>query len=201
MSKPTPGILSVVTPPDEPVVTRDMAKLHVKQQELDDDALIDVLLDAATESGESESNRSWVTRTLALRLARWPVGGVIYLHRPPVIADAEIVVTYLDEDGAEQTVAGTVYELVPGEWEPSLVLRPGQEWPSNLQTDRAYPITVTYEAGYGAAADVPTVYRGGVLLLFGHLYENREAVIVGTSAIELPLGVERAFHTRRIIPV
>lgn len=201
MSKPTPGIVTVTVAPAEQPVSRELAKLHVKQQESLDDSIVDLLIEAATQSGENETGRAWVTRTLKLRLAAWPSGGTIYLHKPPVIEGATVAVTYLDEDGVEQTVSTDVYELVASEWEPALVLKPDQEWPSDIQTGRAYPISVTYQAGYGAAAAVPAVYRGGLLLLLGHLYENREGVIVGTSAIELPLGVERAFHTRRIIPV
>lgn len=35
---------------------------------------------------------------------------------------------------------------------------------------------------------VPPDIREGVLLLVGHLYENREATLVGESANELPFG-------------
>ena len=44
-------------------------------------------------------------------------------------------------------------------------------------------------AGYGLAesGDVPDGILQGMLLMIGHLYENRQAVITGTIATELPM--------------
>lgn len=40
--------------------------------------------------------------------------------------------------------------------------------------------------------------RAGVLLIFGHLYAHRETVIVGVSAVELPMGAKSLLrHHRR----
>jgi len=48
-------------------------------------------------------------------------------------------------------------------------------------------------AGYGdAATDVPELMRAGILLLCGHFYENREAVVIQNgvvTALEIPLGI------------
>lgn len=64
---------------------------------------------------------------------------------------------------------------------------------------------------YEAAEDVPAddeyplvmndAIRSAILLMVGHWYENREAVIVGTSASELPLAVERLLHPYRVYRV
>jgi uncharacterized phiE125 gp8 family phage protein len=61
---------------------------------------------------------------------------------------------------------------------------------------------VTYAAGYTAAGDVwaaPVDIQQAVLLLVGHWFENREAVVVGESGTaELPLAVSALLdpHTR-----
>ena len=40
------------------------------------------------------------------------------------------------------------------------------------------------------ATDGPDPILSGMLLLIGHLYENRQAVITGTIATELPMTVK-----------
>ena len=38
-------------------------------------------------------------------------------------------------------------------------------------------------------ADIPASFKAALLLLIGHAYTNREAVVVGTAADVLPMGV------------
>src|SRR3546814_11207118 len=49
--------------------------------------------------------------------------------------------------------------------------------------------TVTYTAGY-APEEVPVALVQAMLLLIGHSFSNREAVSVGNTGREIPLGVE-----------
>jgi len=47
-----------------------------------------------------------------------------------------------------------------------------------------------FTCGYGSAAsDVPADIRQAALLIVGHLYENREAVIDTNGYTMLPMGV------------
>jgi hypothetical protein len=46
-------------------------------------------------------------------------------------------------------------------------------------------------AGYGAAAAVPEGIKQIIRMKAAHWYENREASIVGVSAMSTPLAVER----------
>ena len=39
------------------------------------------------------------------------------------------------------------------------------------------------------AADIPASFKSALLLLVGHSYANREAVVIGTAAEVLPMGV------------
>ncbi len=65
----------------------------------------------------------------------------------------------------------------------------GQSWPGARSGE---PVVVRYVAGYGVAGDVPALLKRAMLLLIGHWYENREAVVVasGTVATALPLAVD-----------
>ena len=42
----------------------------------------------------------------------------------------------------------------------------------------------------GFAVGSSPLVRAAALLIVGHLYENREAVVIGTIATDLPMGVE-----------
>lgn len=69
--------------------------------------------------------------------------------------------------------------------EPARVFPPdGEAWPvSGL----GYSIEV--DAGWDEG-DAPDQLLQAMLLLIGHWFENHEATVVGTSAVELPLGVK-----------
>src|SRR3546814_2053287 len=61
------------------------------------------------------------------------------------------------------------------------------DWSSDVcSSDLA---TVTYPAGY-APEEVPVALVQAMLLLIGHSFSNREAVSVGNTGSEIPLGVE-----------
>jgi len=81
-----------------------------------------------------------------------------------------------------------------------LALAYGESWPSaTLRPHNG--VCVTYIAGYGdAAADVPEDITRAILLMVGHLYENREAVITGSGAgsKELEMAVDALLWTERV---
>lgn len=47
------------------------------------------------------------------------------------------------------------------------------------------------------AADIPASFKSALLLLIGHSYTNREAVLVGTGGDELPMGVASLLWSSR----
>ena len=74
-------------------------------------------------------------------------------------------------------------------------------------TDSPLRFQAVYQAGYtvdGADANIwaaPKDIQIAVLLLVGHWYENRESVIVGTSAVEVPMTVQAILspHQRVVV--
>ncbi|AZF09561.1 hypothetical protein C4J93_1347 [Pseudomonas sp. R2-37-08W] len=46
-------------------------------------------------------------------------------------------------------------------------------------------------------ADFPASFKNAVLLLLGHSYSTREAVVIGTITAELPMGVESLLWASR----
>lgn len=57
--------------------------------------------------------------------------------------------------------------------------------------------TVRYRAGY-ADGQVPAPIRHAILLLVGHLYENRMAVTAATAMGAMPLGVDALLSPYRV---
>lgn len=181
----------VVAPAEEPVSLAE-AKLHLRLTTDDEDLLLQALLQAARERVEMHTNRALVTSTWEEMRESWPWTDRFELPRPPLQAVEWI--RYRD-------VANVEHELGPEHYDAPAALDSGRVvlaylhcWPTVMLRPAA-PITIRYEAGYGAAAEVPGPIRAAILLLVAHLYEHREAVVVGNSlaaaeGAELPLGVK-----------
>lgn len=189
------GEVVVITPSATEPVTLAEAKTHLRVDHSDDDAYITRLIQYAREQCEIGARRSFITQTLELRLDGWPVTNAIELPRPPLASVTSI--TWTDSAGAVQTVAAGDY-IVYAQVDPGrLLLKPTAQWPSGeLQVGPS--IAVRFVAGYGTAAAVPASYRQAILLLCGHLYENREATVVGQAINVLPLGVQGLLNSDRV---
>lgn len=178
-----------ITGPAEEPVTLTEAKAHLRVVDDSEDTLIAMLITAAREHCEDVARRTFVTQTYALTLDNWP-DKPLALPLPPVAGITSIV--YTDDNGNVATLATSVYVLDGGK----LFVAPNQSWPSTSLRQYA-GVKVTYTAGYGDAADVPSKYKQAVLLTLGHWFQNREAVVVGTSAKELPLAAKALLMTDR----
>lgn len=180
-----------VTAPTSSLLTVEEAKLALKVDLPDDDGLIGDLIAAAEsllDGYSGELGRALVTQVWRQDLPRFPACGVIRLPLAPVRAVSSV--TYWGSDGVSRPLAAQVYGgVLNGAADPYLKLAYGQSWPATYPRDDA--VSVTFEAGYGAAGDVPAAIRRAALLIVGHLYENREAVTVGVSAADLPFGANR----------
>jgi uncharacterized phiE125 gp8 family phage protein len=165
--------LKIITPPAVEPVTMAEVKLHLRVDGNDEDPLLTGLIQAAREHVEIVLlHRALVTQTLEYVISSWPCLRGIQLPRPPLASVTTI--KYKDATGlVETTWSATQYvvntDVSPGEIVPAY----GCSWPSAT----LYPsggIRVRYVAGYGLAAAVPQAIKAAILLLVGHLYENRQ---------------------------
>ena len=63
-------------------------------------------------------------------------------------------------------------------------------WPT-ARHDTLDAVTILFTAGHGTTQDsVPRSIKDAIRLLVGHRYENREAVLVGASAMPVPEAFE-----------
>ncbi len=165
----------LVTGPTVEPVTLAEAKAHCRVDHADDDGLITGLITTARVYVEQRCWISVCTQTWRQYLDGWP-GECRALTYPPVTAI--MGVTYKDEAGNVLTLSSSVYTLTPDNL--CFCLAAKQEWPTAALWPQ-WPIAITYTAGWGVGAAVPTPIKQAMLLLIGHWYENREAVIVSAG--------------------
>lgn len=179
------GQMFVTTPPAEEPITLAEAKLHLRVDHDDDDTLISSLITAARQYVELSTRRALVTQTHQYVLEEFPCDHDIDLARPPIQSVSSI--QYVDTNGDTQTFSTNNWRFIPGE-PGEIELKYGRVWP--VTQPRGDAVTITYITGYGDASDVPELAKAAIKLYLGHLYENREAVVVGAIVAKVPMAVE-----------
>lgn len=196
------GRLSLVTPPSVEPVSATEAKLHCKIDVSTDDTIFTRLIQAAREFAESFTHRPLITQTYDLKLDSFPCGD-LWLPLPPVSSVTSV--TYVDTAGVSQTwTAGTtgyLTDLPAGPMAGPARIYPAYGVLYPVTRDQPNAVTVRFVCGYGAAGtSVPYSILAAMLLLIGHWYRSREAVIVGTISGELQQGVESLLWPYKAFP-
>lgn len=151
----------------------------------DQDGVLSAYIGAATEWVEEYTGRSLMTQTWQMALCDFP--SRVWLPRSVPLASVTHV-KYYDTANALTTLSASVYTL-PSFAEPAcLTLVDGQVWPSVYQRDDA--VQIEYITGASDPNDVPLPLRQAIQLLVGHWYANREDVITGTIANQIPMAAE-----------
>lgn len=186
-------------PQSEPVSVAEV-KAHTFVDHSADDADIAIKLAAARQLTERYLGRALMTQTLAVVLDRWPAVNHIRL---PFAAPCQAIQGVIYRDSAENEVSWPETNWLKDlHSEPArVVLGCGKTWPSITLSPRN-PVEVRYIAGWMTAADVPAAIKQAILLLVGHWYRNREAVVVAErSSIDakaLPMGYEALISAYRV---
>ena len=178
-------------PAVEPLTVAE-AKLHLRVDISDDDAYIGTLITAAREWVENYLDRTLITTQLILRAAEFPTEE-LELARPPMATAGTataVVITYTLADTTTATLSTALYRVdrttTPGNVAPII----NGTWPSDVIED-ANAVAVTYWAGYGpTSASVPATIRHAMLMLIGHWYDRRSAVLTGTISKPIEFAVE-----------
>jgi uncharacterized phiE125 gp8 family phage protein len=179
--------MQLITPPAAEPVSLAEAKLHLRVDFDEDDALIQALISAARQAAEMLTQRQLVTARWRMVLDSFPgpslmgvpvgqtftlPGHAILLTKSPVTSVVEI--RYLDMAGIWQVMPAANY-TVDNACEPARITPVfGQIWPIALPQIGA--VSVIFDAGYGSAADVPEGLKSWIKLRLGSLYAHREEV-------------------------
>ena len=166
------------------ILTTAEIKSHLKVDTTADDTLIDNLRDAATNSAQEYTNRFFTTTTLTQYADKW--SEISELYKSPLQSISHI--KYYDTNNVLQTLAASVYISDSSAKPPRIALAPDQTYPD--LADRIAAIRVEYIVGVTTADLVDKAIKQAVLLTIGHWYQNREAVIVGRIATELPMSAK-----------
>jgi hypothetical protein len=208
----------VITPPG-PIVDLPVVKQHLRVDSGDEDALIQLYIDAA--QGMIDGPAGWLGRCigqqeLQLRLDGFPhaiwgwdndAGGLFWgsdpgfggrvgsgrikLPYPPLIAVSSV--TYEDSTGTTQTLPSADYLASDEGLEASY----GSSFPNGRWEPNA--VSIEYSAGY---TTVPSTIVSAVLLMVGDLYSNRETTLdargAGVAAVPMSTTVEALLAPFRV---
>ena len=207
--------IKIIAQPAVEPVTLAEAKLHLRVDIADDDPLITTLIGAARVAAENICRRAFVTQQWTLFMDAFPRqnfygvlpgyapldqfipsvmqaqrgyairfrGGKIELPFPSLQSVQSI--QYRDITGALVTLDPSFYTVDNASEPGVLTPAPGQFWPDTQNIMNA--VQITYTAGYGTPAQVPSGIKSWMLLRIGALYENREEVAVGPRIVVLEL--------------
>ena len=146
----------------EPITLAE-AKLHLRVDSNDDDALITALITAARTDCENRLQSTLLQTTWKAVLDDFEL--VLRLQRGPVMMVDSI--KYFDVNGAQQTLDSAAYRVV------GHCIEPVDLWP--VTQYRLGAVEVTYTAGMGTtAAAVPMPVVAWIKLALGDLYASRE---------------------------
>ena len=179
--------IQLVTPPTEEPVSLLEAKLHLRVDFDEDDMLIASLITAARQAAETLTGRQFTTARWKQVLDCFPgpslmgvpagqtftlPGHAILLAKAPV--QSVVSINYLDMGSMNQTMSALTY-TVDAACEPARITPVfGQIWPICLPQIGA--VSVTFDAGYGTASQVPEGIKSWIKLRVGSLYAHREEV-------------------------
>lgn len=187
-------------PAVEPVTLAE-AKAHLRVDDSNSDAEIAAMVQAAREWVEQYLDRTLVHTQWVMRFDKFPDSGIepVELPRPPMVTSGTataVTVTFTTEPGATSTYSTAEYRVdrfaTPGTVLPIY----GTTWTPHRQDDNA--ISVTWWAGYGpTGSSVPAAIKHAMLMLVGHWYENRGAVLVGSISKPLEYAVESLLSSQQ----
>jgi uncharacterized phiE125 gp8 family phage protein len=186
MGRPSLRFAQTAAAAFEPLTLAEL-KLHLRVDDDADNALITSLGVAARNYVETRTNHILCARTFYFEANAFPTeGNEIVFPIAPVTAVASVA--YVDTQQTVQTLAATYRlqsNIIPSRLRTALT---ENAWVLTGYADDAVRITAT--VGYATAAAVPPEAKQAILLLVGHWYENREAVVNGTISSDVKLTVE-----------
>jgi len=184
-------VLAVVTS----VASEFSADVITKTGSSAEDNLLTMLISAAREYCENVTGRALATQTIEYYLDSFPSGD-IELPRPPLQSVTSVI--YKDSAATPTTMTLTTQYLVDSDRTVGRIVLPyGVTWPS-FTAYSVNPITIKYVCGYYASNPIPKAIKQAMLLLIGHFYENREAVLVGVVSKTIEFAVQALLSQYRV---
>jgi uncharacterized phiE125 gp8 family phage protein len=193
------GLKIEAAPSVEPIALT-LAKQHLRilDTETEEDDLIQGYIIAARSYAESFMNRAIIKQTWKLYLDT--LTNKIVLPKADLISVGSFKI--IDESGTEITVDTSDYLVNTASFKGSIIFKENKlsEY-SVYELKEVNGVEIQFDAGYGDTADdVPGHIKQGLLLLIGHMYENRENS-APVNLIDIPFGVTALLGIDRVVPL
>lgn len=184
MAQPTIRFIPLSVRGFQPI-TLEEAKAQVRQESIDDDAVITAYISSAGDYIERRIQRSLASRAWSIEMSAFPKnGGDIVLPIPPLQSVQSV--SYYENGTLTSLVLDTDYRVSV----PFSRIRLGigkLNWVIADRLDDAVQINIT--SGYLSISDIPVAIKQATKLLVGHWYEHREGVSGDAgSAVDLAVG-------------
>jgi uncharacterized phiE125 gp8 family phage protein len=206
--------LRLISAPAKSPVSLAEAKAHLRVDVPDEDLNIQLYIDAAVAYCDGLTGflgRALVDQTWELVLDGFPGscgtwGGTtwgswgsnaIKIPLPPLIS---IVQVEYDDPGGLPTILDPAQYTMDNVNEPGWIV-PDGTWPNTFNGINS--VRVRFRAGYVNMANspsdqIPADIKSAILLTIGSQYANRETVVVGQAAFQIPWGAEALLRRKRI---
>jgi uncharacterized phiE125 gp8 family phage protein len=161
-------------------ISLDLIKAHCAVDGDDLDALLETYLASAIRWAENAMHRTVLSRTHVWTLADFPRDGWGSIRLPRGLCTAVDAVTYVDQDGATQTLAGASSSPVGTGYQETLTSEDGGiiqpaigsgGWPQ-VHPEALAPVAITFQAGY-AAAEIPEDIVHAIMFAVADMLDTR----------------------------
>ena len=164
------GDLELITDPATKVVAVSDIKSHLRIDTSDEDTLLGLYIDAATEMAENYCGRHFISHTYKLYFNS--VVSKASLVFPDCRLDTSAPVNWVDEGGSTQDSTGAYIDIYSN---PSIVYLKSTFSTPSLKEDASNVFWFKYTTGFGAAAsDVPEAIKQAIKLIVSDMYYFRE---------------------------
>ncbi len=181
--------ITVSVPPSASVVTAAEVRAHARVDSTHEDSYITALVKVAERSIEDHTGLALLTQTRISLHRRVRVG---VLEPAPSPVQSATWARYTSETATEAVTC----RLTSG---PPSFWYPPDDGFNYERTDGSPTWSCTAVCGWSAAADVPAPLRHAILMLCGHLYDNRD-IATEKSVTEIPFTISRLLAPYAIHP-
>lgn len=189
--------LELLSGPSSEPVSLDEAKVYLRIDHSDEDALIASLITTSRLQVEAGLGLALIEQQWMVQADCWPLSGVVDLPLRPLQSVDEIRV--LDGDGVPTILDSLTYAVDTNGDRPRVASRTGY-WP--LPGARLAGIEIDITAGFGTdAADVPEDLRQALLALLAHWYEHRGLVELGSQSPPIPSAVSQLLSPYKAVRI
>lgn len=181
----------------EPITLAE-AKAHcrIDLDNTDSDTVLAIYIASARLTAEKFLGRALLNRTVVTQFDGF--ADCMELPWPPLHSVTSI--TYLDEDGASQTLASTVYRVRTDTFVGRVELDYNQSWPATYPVSGA--VTITHVSGYGSSTtDVPEIIRLAMLHMVARWFEQREPMAFAQTSTLDNMELSLLHLADRVVPV